>query len=176
MTRLPSRRTVLQASAAATAAALAGCVDGGQFDLGSTEYSGDLIVQNMMEESHRYLLRVTEVSGDSDRTVLERRYRVPSATALVYDGVIEGGGEYRFYLRLLGENPRENEWSAAIDACEGDQERNVTISVNRDQLNMTPYRCGETVNLGDGTEVEATNATEYVLNESAGNATDDAGG
>ncbi len=169
VTDAPTRRDVLAATATASAGLLAGCLDGGPFDLGGTEYSGDLVVQNLMDEANRYRLTVTEVSGEGERTVLDARYRVPAATALVYGDVISAEGEYRFSLELLDDDPRSEEWSATVEGCEGDERMNVTISINRDQFNMTPYRCGQPVNLGDGTDVEATDASEYALNGTAGN-------
>lgn len=146
----PSRRAVLRGTTAAAAGLLAGCSSG---PTGST---GHLFVENRSEELHRIALTVDE-TGDGGGRPVNGLYRVPAGIALQFEGVLEGGTEYR--VRALQPDARGPErledLSVRPTTCTDDDpadRMDISVLTSSDGPDIVVFECDRTYRFLDGLE------------------------
>lgn len=139
-----------------TAALLTGC---------SSEDSGGgghLYVANSTSESHRVALSVDRTSNGGE-SIVDGVYRIPPATALQFEGVLESGERYELRAR----QPDVPEAGIAtlgvdVETCEqGDQSRQMAIRIlaGNNGPDIVTYGCDEAFDRND--EFEYVDPSEY---------------
>lgn len=163
-----SRRSLLRRGAGlCTAMGLAGCTLGTP-----TATDGELFVYNPYRNEQRVHVRVVrDPEGDGER-IVDGVYRVPSGNTLEFDGVLEGGQQYRISARPA-DDPPASALRNTVDTCDGEGESgrtSVRIYIARDSVSMTTFGCDNEFYRRDN--VEYLDASEYQVEDTAANTTD----
>lgn len=134
-----SRREVLQASGMVAATTVGGC-------LSSNPESppGHIYLENASGEERRLDVVIGERSDGTLEYEIQARYRIPEATALEFNGVLEP--DITHVLRVKRpEASIQDRRSATIDRCEGNPsgERVVSVALQVDGLGIITRGCEE---------------------------------
>lgn len=104
---------------------------------------GSLFVHNPYRAEQRVHVRVVRDPEGDPESVVVGVYRVPSGHALEFDGVIEGGQQYRISARPP-DDPPADALRNLVDTCDGEGssgQTSVRVQIARDSVSMVTYGC-----------------------------------
>ena len=160
-----SRRSLLRLGAGlCTTMGFAGCTLGTQ-----TTTDGSLFVYNPYRNEQQVHVKVVRGPEGNSERIVDGVYHVPSGDTLEFDGVLEGGQQYRISARPP-DDPPADALRTLVDTCDGEGSSgrtSVRVYVARDSVSMTTFSCEKEFYRRDN--VEYLDASEYKVENTASN-------